>query len=87
MSCGTPFVCTDLPQLVDLAVGCGLTAKYGDVQGIAAGLEGYLTSTRMVEEQGAYGRQKVLDHYSWKETVAGTIVVYQELAESRRRAR
>lgn len=81
MSCGTPFVCTDLPQLVDLAVGCGTTVKYGDVQGIAAGLESYLTSRKLVEQHGAYGRQKVLDHYSWKETVASTISVYRDLTD------
>ncbi|HEY3420760.1 MAG TPA: glycosyltransferase family 4 protein [Methanomassiliicoccales archaeon] len=83
MSSGTPFVCTDLPQLVDLAVGCGLTAKYGDVAGIAAGLEAYLTDRKLVEEQGMFGRQKVLDHYSWKETVAKTVGVYHELVDAR----
>jgi glycosyltransferase involved in cell wall biosynthesis len=81
MSCGTPFVCTDLPQLVDLAVGCGTTVKYGDVKGIAAGLESYLTNKKLVEQHGAFGRQKILDHYSWKETVASTISVYRDLTD------
>ena len=79
MSCGTPFVCTDLPQLVDLAAGCGLTAGYGDVEGIAAGLEKYLTDPKLVKDQGGCGRQKVLDHYSWKDTVSKTVDVYQDL--------
>jgi glycosyltransferase involved in cell wall biosynthesis len=79
MSCGTPFVCTDLPQLVDLAVGCGTTAEYGDAEGIAAGLEMYLTHKNAAEGQGRSGRQKVLDHYSWNETVANTVEVYNEL--------
>ncbi len=83
MSCGTPFVCTDLPQLVDLAVGCGVTAGYGDVEGIANGLERYLTDKVTADEHGKRGRQKVLDHYSWKETVAQTIEVYHELVDGR----
>lgn len=80
MSCGTPFVCTDLPQLVDLAVGCGVTAGYGDIEGIASGLEIYLTDKAAVKDHGGKGRQKVLDHYSWSETVAQTVEVYRELA-------
>jgi glycosyltransferase involved in cell wall biosynthesis len=83
MSCGTPFVCTDLPQLVDLAVGCGVTAGYGDVAGIAAGLEIYLTNEGAVRDQGRNGREKVLGHYSWNETVAQTVGVYRELAKGR----
>jgi glycosyltransferase involved in cell wall biosynthesis len=79
MGCGTPFVCTNLPQLVDLAVGCGLTAGYGDVEAIASGLEVYLTDRRTVEDHGRRGRQKVLDQYSWKETVARTVDVYRDL--------
>ena len=81
MGCGTPFVCTNLPQLVDLAVGCGMTVGFGDVEAIAAGLEVYLTDKEKAEEHGRCGRQKVLDHYSWKETVARTIDVYRELVE------
>lgn len=81
MSCGTPFVCTDLPQLVDLAVGCGITAGYGDVEGIADGLERYLTDKAIADEHGKHGRQKVLDHYSWKETVSHTVDVYHELVD------
>jgi glycosyltransferase involved in cell wall biosynthesis len=84
MSCGTPFVCTDLPQLVDLAVGCGTTVEYGDAEGIAAGLEMYLTHKNAAEGQGRSGRQKVLDHYSWNETVANTVEVYNELVNGER---
>jgi glycosyltransferase involved in cell wall biosynthesis len=83
MSCGTPFVCTDLPQLVDLAAGCGLTAKYGNVEEIASGLEAYLTIRDLVEEHGRHGRKKVLEHYSWKETVSQTIAVYEDLVNAR----
>jgi glycosyltransferase involved in cell wall biosynthesis len=84
MSCGTPFVCTDLPQLIDLAVGCGVIAGYGDVEAIANGLELFLTNKEVVKKQGMCGRQKVLDHFSWKETVSQTIDVYRDLVNGRK---
>lgn len=79
MACGIPVISTELPQLVDIVEGCGLTVPIGDPQAVADAVSRITTSPELAKKLGEAGRAKVVGHYSWEDTVRKTVEAYQEL--------
>lgn len=78
MSCAVPVVCTNLPQLLKVVDGCGITVPIKDSQAIADAVEKILSDKIYSSNLGIHGRNKVLENYSWIDTVKEVIRVYEE---------
>ena len=79
MSCGLPVVCTKLPQLTDLIKGSGLLVPVRDSQALAEAIFRIISDKELAQKLGENGRKKVVDNYSWEDTVNKTINLYEEL--------
>lgn len=79
LACGTPIVTFDLPQLESLIDGVGISVLEEDVSGLAEALEQLLSNSGLRTQFSDSGRQKVVQEYSWTETVRSTIDVYRNL--------
>ncbi|WP_394740086.1 glycosyltransferase family 4 protein [Natronococcus roseus] len=81
MACGNPVVTSDLPQLEDFVEGAGRQVPYGDVEGLRDALEAIVTNPDAQAEMGATGRERIVESYSWEETVQQTTDTYHALVE------
>ncbi|CAD6494696.1 MAG: D-inositol-3-phosphate glycosyltransferase [Candidatus Argoarchaeum ethanivorans] len=81
MACGIPVVCTKLPQLVDVVDGCGLLVPVEDSQALAEGISKIVFDRELAQKFGKNGRAKVVENYSWKDTVKKTVQLYEELSQ------
>lgn len=81
LACGTPVVTSDLPQLESLIEGVGMTVPEEDVGGLAEALEQILSDPELRARFSEAGRQKIVEEYSWAETVRETTKVYYDLLE------
>jgi len=79
MACGIPVVCTELPQLVNIVEGCGLLVPVKDSQALAEGILRVVSNRDIAQKFGKNGRIKVVENYSWEDTVKKTIQLYEEL--------
>jgi glycosyltransferase involved in cell wall biosynthesis len=79
MACGVPVICTELPQLVDVVKGCGLLVSLRDSQALAEGILRVISDRELSQKLGENGRKKVVENYSWEDTVKRTINLYDEL--------
>ncbi|PPA79534.1 MAG: putative glycosyl transferase [ANME-2 cluster archaeon HR1] len=79
MSCGVPIVCTELPQFVSVVEGCGLLVPVEDSQALAEGILKIISDKELVRKLGENGRMKVVESYSWEDTVKNTVQLYEEL--------
>lgn len=79
MSCGTPVVTSALPQLEPVVDGAGHTFPVGDVERLADHIRSLLNDQTLRESLGDYGRERILEEFSWRETVRETTEVYYEL--------
>jgi len=79
MSCGVPIVCTNLPQLVSVVEGCGLLVPVEDSQALAEGISKIISDKELARKLGENGRTKVVESYSWEDTVKNTVQLYEEL--------
>jgi len=79
MACGVPVVCTELPQLVDIVRSCGLLVPARDVEALADAVARVICDEELAKKFGRSGRDKVVRHYSWEDTVRRTIGVYENL--------
>ena len=79
LACGTPVVTSDLPQLKPLIDGVGMTVPQDDISALAKALEQVLSDSELRARFGSTGRKRVVEDYSWKETVRQTTAVYREL--------
>ncbi|MEA3357197.1 MAG: glycosyltransferase family 4 protein, partial [Patescibacteria group bacterium] len=79
MACGVPVVCTELPQLVKIVKGCGFVVPLRDSQAIAESIIKVISNRKMAHEFGETGRAKVVEKYSWVDTVKKTVRLYEEL--------
>lgn len=78
MACGTPVVTTDLPQLDGVIKEAGVSVPYGEADQLAEAILSLL-KTEKLEEMGKVGRQRIVEEYSWDETVRQTTEHYYEL--------
>jgi glycogen(starch) synthase len=81
LACGTPVVTSDLPQLESLVDGVGMTIPEGDVNGLAEALEEVLSDAELRARLSEAGRRKIVQEYSWTETVRETTDVYHNLLD------
>ncbi len=79
MACGNPVVTSDLPQLEGFVEGAGRQVPYGDIAGLRDALEEIVTNPETQAEMGAVGRERIVESYSWEETVQKTTEIYYEL--------
>ena len=72
MASGTPVVCTNLDQIVDVVEGAGVTVEWGDTTRIGTALSRLLADPTKRDRYGRDGRETVEEAYSWSETVRRT---------------
>lgn len=79
MSCSIPIVCSELPQLVDIIKDCGFMVPKKDPKAIAERVSEILSNKKLAKELGNNGREKVVENFSWTDTVEKTIDLYNTL--------
>jgi len=79
MACGIPIVCTELPQLVNIIDGCGLLVPKNNSQALAESISKIMSDQNLVQKFGSNGRAKIVENYSWEDTVKKTNRLYEEL--------
>lgn len=82
MACETPVVTSALPQLEAIVEGAGFTFEPKSEDDLSECIELLLNNSSQREEMGIRGREKVMNHYSWKETVEQTIDCYQNICNN-----
>lgn len=81
LACGTPVVTSTLPQLQSLIDGVGVTVPEDDVDALASALDRLLSNPDLRSQFGDVGRKRVVEEYSWAETVRETTKTYYDLVE------
>ena len=79
MACGLPIVCTELPQLINIVEGCGSLVPLRDPQALAEAISKIISDKERAQKLGENGRKKVVENYSWEDTVKRTINLYEGL--------
>ncbi len=86
MACSAPLVTTDagaLPEVV--GDSAGLRVRAGDVDDLTGALREVLDSPELADRLGRAGRQRVLDHFTWRTTAQRTADWYAEVLARRGR--
>src|SRR3954470_19290557 len=86
MACATPLVTTDagaLPEVVGSEAG--LRVRAGDVGELTTALQRVLDSPALAEQLGRAGRQRVLEHFTWRATAERTANWYRAVLERKGR--
>ena len=79
MACGLPIVCTELPQLVDIVKECGVLVPLKDFRALAEGISKVISDRKLAQKFGRNARTKMVENYSWDDSVRKTIELYMEL--------
>ncbi|MFD5543787.1 glycosyltransferase [Streptomyces sp. NPDC127079] len=82
MACRTPVVATAVGGQLDTVVDgvTGLLVPSEDDHDTAATIRGLLDDPRRLDEYGAAGRHRVLDHYTWDRVADGLTAVYSAVS-------
>lgn len=82
LSCGTPVVTSELPQLESVVDGCGYQVPAEAIDELATAIDRVVSADqpeyRTMSERG---RQRVKTEYSWQGTVEKTTSLYYELLD------
>ena len=82
LACETPVVTTDLKQLRPLVEDVGRLVPSESPGKLADALEDLLAmDAEQRARMGTRGREKILETYSWRDTVRQTTNVYRELLD------
>ena len=84
MSCGTTLIATTggaLPEVCGTHDETCLLVPPGDSDALAAMLSTALGDSELRARIGAAGRQRVIDHWSWRHTAEKTVAQYRALLE------
>jgi len=79
LACETPVVTSDLAQLKSFIQDVGETVSPKDTAALEKILKELLQDELRRQELGSTGRKRVLNNYSWSETVEQTTQIYFEL--------
>lgn len=79
MSCGIPIVCTELPQIVNIVNDCGITVPVKDSNSLADAIIKIVENKELSNKFSEYGKERVLNNYSWENTVKKTVKLYEKL--------
>ncbi|MCH7838576.1 MAG: glycosyltransferase family 4 protein [Chloroflexi bacterium] len=85
MACGTPVVATTagaFPEVIEQGVS-GLLAPPADAPALAKTIERVLDDSRLRRRLREAGRQRIVDHFSWRETAQRTLAVYRDVLSVR----
>lgn len=86
MSCGVPVVATTggaLPEVVGPDNETALLVPPGDSEALAARIKTALDDPALRKRIGKAGRQRVVEHWSWRHTAERTVEQYRLLLEQR----
>ncbi len=84
MSCGVPLVATTggaLPEVTGTDGETVLHSEPGDADALAATIRRALDDPALRARIGANGRQRVIDHWSWRHTARRTVDHYRALLD------
>ena len=87
MSCSTPLVATTggaLPEVCGTHNETCLLVPPGDSEALAAMISTALGDSTLRERIGAAGRERVVNHWSWKHTALRTVEQYRALLDETR---
>lgn len=79
LACETPVVTSNLPQLEPLVNDVGLTVPIGSVESLRKAIRTLLFDESQRVRMGTKGRERVVDNYSWTETVRETTGEYYDI--------
>ena len=80
MACGVPLVATTggaIPEVVGTDGDTALLVEPGDSDALAAKIRWALDEPDLRRSVGARGRQRVIDHWSWRHTAEKTVEQYR----------
>ena len=78
MSCGIPVIVTELPHIHDIVNGAGLIVPQNDSEKLSYAITQLLNNREMASRLGNAGRAKIIQQFSWQDTVEKISNVYQE---------
>ncbi|ELY37684.1 LPS biosynthesis protein [Natronorubrum tibetense GA33] len=81
MACETPVITSDLEQLGPVVEGAGYTVPTESTEALAERLDDLLGSEERREGFGKTGRKKVIESYSWDDTVRETTEEYYSVIQ------
>jgi glycosyltransferase involved in cell wall biosynthesis len=84
MSCEVPLVVTDagaLPEVVGARAGTAISVPSGDASALAGGIAVLLDHKGEGKALGRAGRQRVLQHFTWRTAAERTVDEYQRVIE------
>jgi glycosyltransferase involved in cell wall biosynthesis len=88
MACEVPVVSSRagaLPEVVGSDERAGLLVAPGDGLALARAIESLLAAPERRRAMGRAGRERVLEHFTWKRAAERTVDVYREALEERSR--
>ena len=77
MACGVPVVTTNLPHLMDIIDGAGLVVPPKDLALLSNAILTILEDASLAEKMGQRGRKRIVQEYSWEDTVKKTLALYE----------
>jgi glycosyltransferase involved in cell wall biosynthesis len=87
MACATPLVVSRagaIPEVVGADGDCADLVEPGDVGELTHAIETLLEDPERRARMGAAGRQRVLDHFSWRAVARATAEAYREAIDADR---
>jgi glycosyltransferase involved in cell wall biosynthesis len=84
MAAGVPVVHSDVPALVEVAGGAGVTVPRNDANALAAALRAVLSDPATAQAMSAAGRRRA-EQFSWERTARQVWSVHTGLRQSRSR--
>jgi len=79
LSCGTPVVSTDIPQISGIIDGCGYIVPQKNSEELGDQIGNLIKNEEKKKKFGDKGRKKIQKNYSWRETVEQTVDLYENL--------
>ena len=90
MACGTPLVATTAGALPEVVGPDGVTALHvppGDPEALAAAVGRLLDDPGLAARLGAAGRQRVVEHFTWRAVAEQTVAWYRRVLAAQHSAR
>ena len=84
MACGVPVVTTNLPHLVGIIEGAGLVVPAKEPTLLSDVIFTILEDTSLAEKMGQRGRKRIVQEYSWEDTVGKVLALYESVIADRR---
>jgi glycosyltransferase involved in cell wall biosynthesis len=82
-SCGTPVICSNLPQLKELVNNCGLTVPWDDTKMLFKAMSDMLSDDKLRYRFGKIGREKILKGFSWDHITDKTYQLYNNTSKGK----